>query len=348
MIITFLFYIYDKHITTPKTQCKKLTAQVNDRVSQNGVARVSSKVKRMTTLEDGSVVFKAPLNSFAEWDFGRLLNYYVDDNGKKREVPSLSPVERLALCRMVIGGEIHEVSHANDKVFSCRLRGHTIVMPCNAAQVVHTLTTSLPRKDIADWVKVIFQGTRNSYATKIAGQLNHGRVRMEYEKVEGHIKRLRQTGVYDGLELLSESECQWKDNVDAVQHEVAIFNDRRAALHEAKVRSDVSEQWDPSCTVKQDKVRVVCWLVCLCVKRCIRVFTDWFVLFVVCVGCSNYCRFRGGDVNNVSYRSVKPRYKLSHFIYCNGGRSIGSIGKTVTGRGTYHDNNGSNCGGSLH
>ena len=87
--------------------------------------------------------------------------------------------------------------------------------------------------------------------------------------------------MYDGLELLSESECQWKDNVDAVQHEVAIFNDRRAALHEAKVRSDVSEQWDPSCTVKQDKVRVVCWLVCLCVKRCIRVFTDWFVLFVV-------------------------------------------------------------------
>lgn len=83
---------------------------------------------------------------------------------------------------------------------------------------------------------------------------------MEYEKVEGHIKRLRQTGVYVGLELLSESECEWKDNVDAVQREVAIFNDRRAALHEAKVRSDVSEQWDPTCTVKQDKVGDVCWV----------------------------------------------------------------------------------------
>ena len=237
-----------------------MSERVNERVSRNGIVRVSAKVKRVTTLEDGSVVFKAPANSFAEWDFGRLLNYYVDDQGQKREVTSLSPVERLALCRMVIGGEIHEVSHANDKVFACQLRGHTIVMPCNAAQVAHTLVTSLPRKDIADWVKVIFQGTRNSYATKIAGQLNHGRVRMEYEKVEGHIKRLRQTGVYVGLELLSESECEWKDNVDAVQREVAIFNDRRAALHEAKVRSDVSEQWDPTCTVKQDKVGDVCWV----------------------------------------------------------------------------------------
>ena len=238
---------------------------------------MSAKVKRVTTLEDGSVVFKAPVNSFAEWDFGRLLNYYVDDKGQKREVTKLSPVERLALCRMVIGGEIHEVSHANDKVFSCRLRGHTIVMPCNAAQVVHTLVTTLPRKDIADWVKVIFQGTRNSYATKIAGQLNHGRVRMEYEKVEGHIKRLQQTGVYAGLELLSESECEWKDNVDAVQREVAIFNDRRAALHEAKVRSDVSEQWDPTCTVKQDKVGVVCWVRVR--KKRIRVLIDRFLLF---------------------------------------------------------------------
>ena len=41
-----------------------------------------AKVKRVTTLEDGSVVFKAPVNSFAEWDFGRLLNYYVDDKEK--------------------------------------------------------------------------------------------------------------------------------------------------------------------------------------------------------------------------------------------------------------------------
>ena len=163
---------------------------------------------------------------------------------------------------MVIGGEIHEVSHANDKVFACRLRGHTIVMPCNAAQVVHTLVTRLPRNDIADWVKVIFQGTRNSYATKVAGQLNHGRVRMRYETVEGHIKRLRQTGVYGGLELLSESECQWKENVDAVQREVAIFNDRRATLHEAKVRADVSQQWDPSCTVKQDTVCLCSFFVC--------------------------------------------------------------------------------------
>ena len=237
-------------------QCQNLITQVNERVTATGVARVSSKIKRMKKLRDGSVVFKAPTNSFAEWDFGRILNYDIDDDGNKKEVKSLSPVERLALCLMVIGGEIHEVSHANDTVFSRRLRGHTIVMPCNAAQVVHTLVKSVPRKDIADWVKVIFQGTPNSYATKIAAQLNQSRVRMEYETVSGKIKQLQQTGVYEGLELLSEAECQWKENADAVQREVTVFNDRRAKVHEAKMRSDVSEQWDPSCKTKQDQVSV--------------------------------------------------------------------------------------------
>ena len=258
MYYTYNVFILSSFPTHTHThQCQKLMTQVNDHVSATGVARVSSKIKRMRQLQDGSFVFKTPTNSFAEWDFGRMLNYYIDDDGNKKEVKSLSPVERLALCLMVIGGEIHEVSHANDKAFSCRLRGHTIVMPCNAAQVVHTLVKSVPRKDIADWVKVIFQGTPNSYATKIAAQLNQSRVRMEYETVSGKIKQLQQTGVYEGLELLSEEECQWKENVDAVQREVTVFNDRRAAVHEAKMRADVSEQWDPSCKTKQDKVGVL-------------------------------------------------------------------------------------------
>ena len=108
---------------------------MNDRVPANGIVRVSNNIERVTTLEDGSVVFKPPPNSFADWDFGRVLNRYVDDSGRQVEIKELSPVERQSLCRMVIGGEIHEVSHANDKVFARRLRGHTIVMPCNVAQV---------------------------------------------------------------------------------------------------------------------------------------------------------------------------------------------------------------------
>ena len=115
-----------------------MTAQVNDRVPTNGIVRVSNNIERVTTLEDGSVVFKPPPNSFADWDFGRVLNRYVDDSDRQVEIKELSPVERQSLCRMVIGGEIHEVSHANDKVFARRLRGHTIVMPYNVAQVLRT------------------------------------------------------------------------------------------------------------------------------------------------------------------------------------------------------------------
>ena len=157
---------------------------------------------------------------------------------------------------MVIGGEIHEVSHANDKVFTCRLRGHTIVMPCNASQVLRSLVRTVPRSDVADWVKIIFQGTPKSYATKIAAQLNYGRARMEYKTVSHHIKRLQQTGVYAQVSLASKTECQWEENVHAVQQEVTTFRDRRATVHEARQRADVAEQWDASCEVEQDKVQM--------------------------------------------------------------------------------------------
>jgi len=252
-----------------------LTAQVNDRVPTNGIVRVSNNVERVTILEDGSVVFKPPPNSFADWDFGRVLNRYVDDSGHQIEVKELSPVERQSLCRMVIGGEIHEVSHANDKVFARRLRGHTIVMPCNVAQVLRTRVETLPRTDIANWVKVIFQGTPQTYATKIAAQLNHGRVRMEYDTVVGHIKKLQQTGVYKDLKLASKEDCQWDENVNAIQKEVAVFNDHRATVHEAKVRSDTAQQWDPSCDVKQDKV-------CVCGTPCLILIFTFIMRRVTC------------------------------------------------------------------
>ena len=125
---------------------------------------------------------------------------------------------------------------------------------CNVAQVLRTRVETLPRTDIANWVKVIFQGTPQTYATKIAAQLNHGRVRMEYNTVAGHVKKLQQTGVYKDLKLVSKEECKWDENVNAIQKEVAVFNDHRATVHEAQVRSDTAQQWDPSCDVKQDKV----------------------------------------------------------------------------------------------
>ena len=62
-------------------------------------------------------------------------------------------------------------------------------------------------------------------------------------------------GVYEGVTLVSKKDCQWDQNVHAIQKEVAVFNDRRATVHEAKKRSDTAEQWDSSCEVKQDKVR---------------------------------------------------------------------------------------------
>ena len=67
---------------------------MNNHVPTNGIVRVSHNIERVTTLEDGSVVFKPPPNSFADWDFGRVLSHYVDDSGCRTQVKELSPVER--------------------------------------------------------------------------------------------------------------------------------------------------------------------------------------------------------------------------------------------------------------
>lgn len=248
---------------------------------------MSKNVKRITRLEDGSVVFKPPANSYADWDFGRMMNCYVDEEGVRRQMSNLSPIERQTLCQMVIGGEIHQVAHANDGVFARRLRGHTIVMPCNVAQVLHSRVQALPRKDAADWVKIIFQGTPKSYATKIAAQLNYGRARMEYDTVVQHIKRLQQTGVYADLTLLSKEDCRWDENVHAIQCGITAFNDRRAAVNEAKKRADTAEQWDASCEVEQDPVcgsmhRMTHYVITVCfLSGQLTLFIgNWITLFV--------------------------------------------------------------------
>ena len=58
-------YMYTSMVHS-QYQCEKLTAQVNNRVPTNGIVRVSHNIERVTTLEDGSVVFKPPPNSFAD------------------------------------------------------------------------------------------------------------------------------------------------------------------------------------------------------------------------------------------------------------------------------------------
>ena len=119
-----------------------------------------------------------------------MLHCHVDEEVIRKKIRHLSPVERLALCRMVVAGEIHQVSHANDKAFARRLRGYTIVMPCNVAQVLNTRVHGVPRRDLAAWVKIIFRGTPQTYATKIAAQLNNERARMDYKTLAEQIRGL--------------------------------------------------------------------------------------------------------------------------------------------------------------
>ena len=216
------------------------------------VIRLSKTVERETVLDDDSVVYRPPKNTFSDWDFGRIIMEYVDDNGKRCSLRVLSPIERQALCKLVVGADIHEVKDAMDVNFACRLKGQTIVMPCNVAEILHEYSVQhLPRRDLPKWVKILFQGRKNCYTSKMAAELNRGRARMDYEEVRHHLLRLKQLGVYHDVTIVSKKECNWSANMSVIQRDIAVLNDRRAEVAEAARSSDIARQWDTDCRTPQ-------------------------------------------------------------------------------------------------
>lgn len=235
--------------------CHTTLQKFVDKVSKledDVIVRLSKKVESMTVLPDDSVAYPPPINTFSEWDFGRLIMEYVDDDGNRQRLRPLSPVERQALCKLIVGAEIHEVRDAKDVNFACRLKGQTIVMPCNIAEMLHEFSVqTLPRRDLAKWVKILFQGTKEQYTAKMAANLNGGRACMDYEEVRHHLLRLQQLGVYNDITIASKRECEWDGNKLAIQEHVAFLDDRRARVAQATRSSDIAQQWSTDCTVEQ-------------------------------------------------------------------------------------------------
>ena len=216
------------------------------------VIRLSKTVEKETILGDDSVVYRPPVNTFSDWDFGRIIMEYVDDNGQRKELQALSPIERQALCKLIVGADIHEVKDAMDVNFACRLKGQTIVMPCNLAEMLHEYSVkTLPRRDLPKWVKILFQGRKKCYTSKMAAELNGGRARMDYEEVRRHLLRLKQLGVYSDIDIASKAECNWSQNKCTIQQEIAVLNDPRAVVAQAQRSSDIARQWDTDCTHSQ-------------------------------------------------------------------------------------------------
>ena len=235
--------------------CYATLQQFIDKIGKwddNVVVRLSKSAERETILDDESVAYPPPQNTFSDWDFGRIIMEYVDDNGHRQPLEALSPIERQALCKLIVGADIHEVKDAKDVNFACRLKGQTIVMPCNLAEMLHEYSVhTLPRVDLAKWVKILFQGRKKCYTAKMAAELNRGRARMDYEEVRHHLLRLQQLGVYNDITIASRAECNWSENKSEIQQDIAVLDDRRAEIAQAACSSDIARQWDTDCLVQQ-------------------------------------------------------------------------------------------------
>ena len=237
--------------STCHTALQNLIEKV-DKWEDNIVIRLSKAVDEETILPDNSVVYPPPKNTFSDWDFGRIIMEYVDEDGRRQPLKPLSPIERQALCKLVVGADIHEVQDAMDVNFACRLKGQTIVMPCNIAEMLHEYRVqTLPRRDLVKWVKILFQGRKNCYTTKMSADLNRGRARMDYDQVRCHLLRLQQLGVYSDITIASKTDCNWDENKSLIQEDVVVLNDRRAEVAQAARSSDTARQWETDCLTRQ-------------------------------------------------------------------------------------------------
>ena len=92
--------------------------------------RLSKYVKQAVHCSDGSVIHRTPRNSFSYFDPGRLPYNFG--------MPKLSTFEKTALAQCVVASEIHKVRNARDDQVAYRLKGHTLVFPSDAAEVLAT------------------------------------------------------------------------------------------------------------------------------------------------------------------------------------------------------------------
>ena len=147
---------------------------------------------------NGVIIHPAPDCSFAKFDPGKIL---------MTQEP-LSSLEKTAIAEFVVAGTVHKVRGAKDVNAAYRLKGHNIVFPINMLGSVATRNATLPRSDVADLHRIMWNGDQNSYAANYASLLNLRRLKMKYSKVVQALKVLKVTHPrYRDIDIKEDTVC---------------------------------------------------------------------------------------------------------------------------------------------
>jgi hypothetical protein len=207
---------------------------------------------------DNNVVRIAPIkDTWLEWDYGKVVTYYVDDDGKRVDitdgkdnpvrVSDLSDGEIQALAPLLVASKIIKLSSSFDKHIGHKVKGHIMTLPTSSfREIFKTICTALPRLDVADYNRILYLGTAGNYSSRIAFRLNAQRHAMRQPVVESYLKAMRQANdvFSERTQFRKPTADQWQVQVDAYQGDIIAESNKNTQDIEEMLRGDVAKGWD--------------------------------------------------------------------------------------------------------
>jgi hypothetical protein len=211
--------------------------------------------------QDGNVVRLPPIKeTWIEWDYGKLLQHYVKDDGAFAKfdigIDDLSSAEIQSVSPLVVASKIvklksrvdkHLDGGKNAKQVTHKITAHIITMPTSSNREIYkTMCTNLPRLDVPKFCRTLYFGTERTYAAHVAFQMNQGRNALRQEVIEPILKGMRQANNFfaEFTRFRKTTSKQWDDQKNALQTQGIMYETSKTAKDvEEIIRSDVTKGW---------------------------------------------------------------------------------------------------------
>ena len=244
---------------------------LSDKADRKLFFKYDPTLDRKEIKQDGNVVRLPPIkDTWIEWDYGKLLQNYVKDDGVLSkfdiDIDALSSAEIQSVSPLVVASKIVKLKSRvdkhldgeNAKQVTHKITAHIITMPTSSNRDIYkTMCPNLPRLDVPQFSRTLYLGTPRTYAAHVAFQMNRGHNALRQEAVEPLIKALRQVNNFfaERTQFRKAMSEEWEKQRKAFQTQGIMYETSKTAKDvEEMIRSDVAKGWKTDhSTTQSDK-----------------------------------------------------------------------------------------------
>ena len=246
---------------------------LSDKSDQKLFFKYDPTLDKTEIKQDGNVVRLPPIkDTWIEWDYGKILQKYVKDDGVLAKfdigIDELSSAEIQSVSPLVVASKIVKLKSRVDKHLdggtnatqgTHKITAHIITMPTSSNRDIYkTFCTHLPRLDVPRFSRTLYFGTPRTYAAHVAFQMNKGRNALRQEAIEPILKGMRQANIFfaERTRFRKATATEWGDQKDALQKQGVIYETSKTVKEvEEMIRSDVAKGWKTDHSVSQSDKR---------------------------------------------------------------------------------------------